>query len=64
MSFNELLIFTRLLFKWNNYTPDFIWGIYLSDNREIITKIPLIESMLKECSNEVEIEELIKSLAH
>jgi hypothetical protein len=63
MSFEQLLVFTKFFFKWNNFTSDYLWEIYNSENKEIITDIPLIKEFLKDCSNDNEIERLIRSLA-
>lgn len=62
VSFQELRVVTNFFFTRQGFTADDLWNTYNSENREMITNIPLIKSFIKDCSNEKEIEELIRSL--
>lgn len=62
VSFQELRVVTNFFFTRQGFTSDDLWNTYNSENREMITNIPLIKSFIKDCSNEKEIEELIRSL--
>ncbi len=62
LSLEQLKNLTKFFFGWKGITSDELWHIYNSDNKEIITNIPLIKSFIKYCKNEQEIENLIRSL--
>lgn len=62
LSLVQLRNLTKFFFDWKGITSDELWYIYNSDNKEIITNIPLVKSFIKDCKNEQEIESLIRSL--
>lgn len=62
VSFFDLQVLTKILFKWGNISEEDLWNIYNSENKEYITNMPLIKEFLKDCSTDEEIKELFKSL--
>ena len=62
ISFAQLREITKFFFKWNGITSDFLWETYNSENRELITTIPLVKEFLKDCANDYEVETLIRGL--
>ena len=62
MSLEEIRVITKFFFKWNGITSDELWDKYNSEDKDYITDIPLIKTFLKDCSNDTEIEKLIRSL--
>jgi hypothetical protein len=61
-SFNEIKILCRLFFRINDITGDTLMRVYNSENRDYVTNIPLLQSFIKECNGEEEIEALIRTL--
>ena len=62
LSFEDLRKITKFFFGWQGIVGDDLWRIYNSENKELVTKIPLLQSFINDCDNNKEIEILIRSL--
>lgn len=62
LSFEQLRQLTKFFFKWNGITSDFLWEMYNSEHSANITTIPLVKEFLNDCSNDYEVECLIRGL--
>ena len=62
LSLFELKVITRFFFRWGGLDGDDLWDKYNSDNREMITDIPLVQYFIDDCKNIEEVESLIRGL--
>jgi len=62
VSFGELKVILKFFFKWAKVTSDDLWDVYNSENKKMITNIPLIQDFINDCTNNEEIEILIRGL--
>jgi hypothetical protein len=61
-SFAEIKTLLKIFCRWSNTTPEDLWEIYNSENRDYLTNIPLLNKFIKDCNSDSEIESMIRGL--
>ena len=62
VSFSDLKVVLKFFLGWAKITPDDLWNVYNSENKKMLTNIPLVKDFIDDCKNDEEIKCLIKEL--